>query len=214
MNDQTKDTVNVRDEFIPTRQSLLSRLKDWNDHDSWKVFFDTYWKLIYNTAIRAGLTETEAQDVVQETVICVCKSMPTFEYNVTGSFKQWLLRLTGWRIVDQMRKRDGVGHSKKRIETLTGTEVMEEIADAGSLNLERNWDADWEQNLLDAAIERVKAQVDPKQYQVFDLCIFKGWPASRVAQTLGINVGRVYIAKHRINKLIKREVERLRTKPI
>ena len=45
------------DEFIPTRRSLLIRLKDLADQESWKQFFDTYWKLIYTTARRAGLND-------------------------------------------------------------------------------------------------------------------------------------------------------------
>src|SRR5271154_3734366 len=98
--------MNDCSEFIPTRQSLLSRLKDWNDQESWRVFFDTYWKLIYNAAIKAGLTDAEAQDTVQETVISVMKSMPDFQYDAKkGSFKGWLLSLTKWRITDQFRKR-------------------------------------------------------------------------------------------------------------
>src|ERR1017187_6590480 len=93
-------------EFIPTRQSLLSRLKNWNDQESWKVFFDTYWKLIYNAAVRAGLTDAEAQDVVQETVIAVSKNIPQFVYDpARGSFKGWLMRQTTWRIAGQLRKR-------------------------------------------------------------------------------------------------------------
>jgi hypothetical protein len=32
--------------LIPTRYSLLSRLQNWDDQDSWKDFFDTYWRLI------------------------------------------------------------------------------------------------------------------------------------------------------------------------
>src|SRR4029077_12532341 len=88
------------------RQSLLSRLKDWDDNDSWKTFFETYWKLIYRAATRAGLTEVEAQDVVQETVICVSKSIKSFKYrSENGSFKGWLLRLTRWRINDQFKRR-------------------------------------------------------------------------------------------------------------
>ena len=80
--------MNDDDELIPTRQSLLSRLKDRQDNESWKVFFDTYWKLIYGAALRAGLREAEAQDAVQETVISVMNSMPDFKYNAeVGSFK-------------------------------------------------------------------------------------------------------------------------------
>src|SRR5438477_9156148 len=98
--------MNAEDELIPTRASLLGRLKDWKDEESWRVFFETYWKLIYNAARKAGLTDAEAQDVVQETVISVSKSIPTFDYDAEGgSFKSWLLLLTRWRITDQFRRR-------------------------------------------------------------------------------------------------------------
>ncbi len=41
------DTVNSQtEEFIPTRYSLLSRLQNWDDQESWKDFFDTFWLLI------------------------------------------------------------------------------------------------------------------------------------------------------------------------
>ena len=60
---------------IPTRYTLLSRLEDRGDQDSWKDFFDTYWRLIYSVALKSGLTEAEAQDVVQETIISVARDI-------------------------------------------------------------------------------------------------------------------------------------------
>ena len=203
-------------ELIPTRQSLLSRLKDWNDQESWKVFFDTYWRLIYNAAVKAGLNDAEAQDVVQETVISVLKSMPSFEYDTEkGSFKTWLLRLTCWRVVDQLRKRQReICQRKPETRTSTRTATVERVADPVGLKLEAAWNEEWEQNLMEAALERVKRKVDPKQYQVFDLCVIKEWPVARVARALKVNRGRVYLAKHRINNLIKQEISYLRAKPI
>ena len=47
-------------DLIPTRRSLLNRLKDWEDQESWQDFFDTYWKLIYGVAAKAGLTDDES----------------------------------------------------------------------------------------------------------------------------------------------------------
>jgi len=94
------------DELIPTRATLLERLKNWQDDSSWQDFFDTYWKLIYHVAINRGLTKEEAQDVVQETMLTVAKQMPNFKYDrKIGSFKSWLLNTTRWRIADQFRKR-------------------------------------------------------------------------------------------------------------
>jgi hypothetical protein len=30
-------------DLIPTRRTLLTRLKDWGDQGGWQEFFDTYW---------------------------------------------------------------------------------------------------------------------------------------------------------------------------
>jgi RNA polymerase sigma-70 factor (ECF subfamily) len=49
------------DEFLPTRKSLLTRLKSWDDQAGWQEFFETYWRLIFSVAIKAGLTLAEAE---------------------------------------------------------------------------------------------------------------------------------------------------------
>jgi RNA polymerase sigma factor (sigma-70 family) len=203
-------------ELIPTRRSLLSRLKDWSDEESWRTFFDTYWKLIYRAAIRAGLSDAEAQDVVQETVLSVLKSMPGFEYDPRkGSFKSWLLRLTGWRITDQLRKRQpGVERRRPDTRTSARTATVERVADPAGDGLDALWDEEWESNLMAAALERVKRKVDPKHYQAFDLYVLKQWPVARVTRALKLNRGRIYLIKHRINRLIRQEIDRLQTRPI
>src|SRR5262245_3262966 len=139
MHSVLRREMNVASELIPTRQSLLSRLKDWNDQEGWKVFFDTYWKLIYTAAVKAGLTDAEAQDVVQETVISVMKSMPSFEYDAhKGHFKNWLLRLTGWRIVDQLRKRQQtVQLPQSGTHTSTSTGTAQHLIDSAGRHLGR-----------------------------------------------------------------------------
>src|SRR5262245_6301689 len=93
------------EELITTRRTLLSRLKQWDDGESWEDFFNTYWKLIYQVALRAGLPEAEAQDVVQDTIVSVARQIPNFQYNpALGSFKSWLYLITQRRITDHFRK--------------------------------------------------------------------------------------------------------------
>src|SRR5215475_237413 len=92
--------------FMPTRKSLLSRLKKWDDQESWQEFFNTYSKLLYRVAVKAGLSDAEAQDVVQETIIVVARKIPDFKYDpALGSFKSWLLLITRRRIEKQLKKR-------------------------------------------------------------------------------------------------------------
>ena len=188
------------DELIPTRTTLILRLKNWQDQSSWQEFFDTYWKLIYGVAIKGGLTKTEAQDVVQETMLSVAKHMPNFEYDrKIGSFKAWLLNMTRWRMIDQLRKR---GNS-------AGNGIGNKLLVQSNTDFEALWDAEWEKNLFDAAITKVKRRLDPQKYQIFDFYVNKEWAPDKVAKTFGISINQVYLAKHRVIELIKEEVKRL-----
>lgn len=194
---------------IPTRYSLLSRLQDWDDQDSWKDFFDTYWRLIYSVAMKSGLSEAEAQDVVQETVICVAKDLPKFKKDRSlGSFKGWLRNITHWRIGDQLRKR---AQATELANAIRWEEVRSEAAELHNptAELESVWEEEWRANLLEAALDRVKTRVKEEHYQIFDLYVLKHWPVKKVAETLGVNIGQIYLAKHRVSLLIKKEIRLL-----
>ena len=199
------------DELIPTRASLLHRLKDWRDQTSWQQFFDTYSPLIYTVARRSGLDNTEAQDLVQETVFAVAMHMPGFEYDAAnGSFKAWLLNLTRWRIIDFARKRKkAAAETPFPVEQSTGTGVMERFIDPAGNALDALWETEWQQTLLDAAVARVKRRVEPESYQLFDFYVNKDWPAEKVASNFNVSVGQVYLAKHRVSGMLKAEVERI-----
>ena len=71
------------------------------------------------------------------------------------------------------------------------------------------WEEEWRKNLMDAAIERVKQQVAPKQFQIFDLSVLRDLPVTQVTQLVKVNAAQVYIARHRVGALIKKEVKRL-----
>jgi len=89
-----------------TRRSLLTRLKNWDDQQGWQRFFDTYWKLLYSVARHMGLNESDAEDVVQETILMVAKQMPDFRYDPQlGSFKSWLMLIARRRVFAHLRKR-------------------------------------------------------------------------------------------------------------
>ena len=89
-----------------TRKSLIARLENWEDQRTWDEFYRTYWRLIYSVALKAGLREDEAWDVVQETILSIAKQSKKNIYKPEqGSFKLWLWNMTRWRINDQFRKR-------------------------------------------------------------------------------------------------------------
>jgi RNA polymerase sigma factor (sigma-70 family) len=196
--------------LLATRRSLVDRLANWDDQRRWQEFFDTYWKLIYSAARQSGLTDAEAQEVVQETVITVAKNIDKLKYDpAIGSFKGWLLQITRWRIADQFREREP-GNAKRppsHDDRLTAT--IERVPDSRIVDLDAVWEAEWKENLFEAAIARVKKKVEPKQFQIFDCYVRKEWPAQKVAERLGVNVGQVYLARHRVGALLKKEIRAL-----
>src|SRR5690349_16319564 len=74
-------TFESGDNWLPTRTTLLGRLKDWDDEASWSDFFETYGRLIFRVASKSGLRPAEAEDVVQETVVAVAKHIRAFRYD-------------------------------------------------------------------------------------------------------------------------------------
>jgi len=73
---------------------------------NWKTFFDSYWRLIYDTALKAGLTEGEAREVIQELMLDVGWKVLKLGFDPTkGSFKGWVIHLTRRRIMDKLKKR-------------------------------------------------------------------------------------------------------------
>ena len=206
----------TRNELLATRRSLVERLSDWNDRRRWQQFFDSYWKLIHNTARKAGLTDIEAQEVVQETMITVAKKIDQLKYDpALGSFKGWLLHITRWRIADQFRKRKGgPDRASSPDRDTTRTATIERIADPTGFDLDTAWEEEWRRNLLHTAIVRVKTKIDPKQYQIFDCYVFKQWPAQKVAAELQVSIAQVYLAKHRVAALLKKEIEKAARVPI
>src|SRR5947199_8173240 len=196
--------------LLATRRSLVDRLANWDDRERWQEFFDTYWKLIYSAARKSGLTDAEAEEVVQETVITVAKNIEKLKYDPNrGSFKGWLLQITRWRIVDQFRKREPGNAKAPRTAEDRLTATIERLPDSRVDDLDAVWDAEWKENLFEGAIARVKKKVDPKQFQIFDCYVRKEWPARKVAAQLRVSVGQVYLTRHRISALIKKEVKTL-----
>ena len=197
---------------LATDSRLLGRLRNWDDHESWGDFYRTYRKLIYGFARQQGLGAQEAEDVVQETLLSVAKALHTFRYDANrSSFRHWLWRLTRNRAIDHVRKRPRelpLSHRADPGTKRTGT--AERIEDPHSLPPNEHCQALWEARVLQAALERLKRQVRPRHYQVFDLLVLQQQSPSRVAEALGIPVAQVYLARHRVKRKFNQMIEGVR----
>ena len=207
---------------IQTRPSLLGRVKSGVDSESWNEFYRIYAKLVHDFAVQAGLTDTEADDVVQETFIGISRHLPEYRYDPkVCRFKTWLLNQTSWRIKDQLRKKrreiggEGVLPGNKGVgpsEDTSRTATINRVPDPAPEDLEVLFETQWRKNLFVAALERVKERFSLKQFQIFDLLVVKEWSPAQVAKSLGVSLANVYVVRHRISAAVKRETRRLEQK--
>ena len=200
------------DSLLPTRQSLLTRLRDWQDQDGWREFFDTYWRLIYRVARQAGLDDATAQDVVQTTFIYLSRRMPRFRYDAErGSFKSWLRRVTHSRISVFRRRAESKEPPMPPVPVEDDeANLWESIPDPAGDATDEIWQREWEENLLKAALRRISSKVSAQQLMIFELAALGEVPLKQVARKLDVSLMQVYLARHRVGKLFKQEVQRLR----
>ncbi|RFC51321.1 MAG: RNA polymerase sigma-70 factor, ECF subfamily [Verrucomicrobia bacterium] len=204
MSGTTTETAGGADDSLRTRQSLLTRLKDWNDHAGWREFFDTYWRLIYNVARKSGLGDQDAQDLVQDVLLGVAKQMPEGRYDRSkGRFKQWLCGIVRHRIVDHWRK-----HGREAALTGPLPERDSQLG-AGESDLERVWQSEWAASLLTAALGRVQEKVSARNFLIYDLSVVRETPTARISEMLGVSAAQVFLVRHRVGRLVRSELRTL-----
>jgi len=197
-----------KDELLPTRASLLERMRDWQNQTSWQEFFDLYWKLIYGVTRKTGLSDSEAQDVVQEVLAHVAKEMPTFRFDpARGSFKGWLLTKTRWCISAQFRQR--ARHPRPPTPDNNDSSISPEIPDPAAPAMDDAWEREWQLNLLESAYDQLKRKGNGRDFQIFDFYVRKELPAKKVAAHFGVSVDQVHLTKHRVKEALKKEIARL-----
>jgi RNA polymerase sigma-70 factor (ECF subfamily) len=205
---------------LRTRPSLLNRLKTGDDTASWQEFYRVYGKLVRGFAIQAGLTDTEADEVVQETTITLARHLPEYRYDPkVCRFKTWLLNQASWRIKDQFKKRkqepswqsfrgEGAGGAHLGDDTAR-TATIHRVPEPAPTDLGAIFETEWRKNVFAAALERVKQKFTLKQFQIFDLLVRQEWPAARVARSLKITLANVYITRHRFTAAITKEIRKV-----
>ncbi len=192
----------------PTSGTLLMRLRELDDREAWNEFVERYTPRIYGWCRRYRLQESDAADVTQEVLGKLVKVIRSFEYDPRrGSFRGWLKTVTNNAVRDFMA--DLSGPDRGSGDTRIG-EVLAAIQDPGAISeLTAALEEEAERTLLREAEERVRLRVQPHTWDAYRLLATEGLSAAEVAVRLSMPVAEVYVAKSRVVKSLREEVERL-----
>lgn len=190
-----------------TSVTILSTLRDMRDHAGWQNFHAIYRPMLLAVASRAGLAEHDAQEVVRDTIIEIANAIPTLRHDRTrGRMKNWLLTFMRRRIANfwraKHRQDNGERNPREQLIKPKCLHVQEMAGD----DFDRMWDEEWRQHAIRVAEDHVKHEVEPVQFQAFQLHVVEGVGASQAARSLGIKLIDVYWAKYRVGRLMKKTI--------
>ena len=183
-----KKKVSLKDEAyaykdIETRKSLIKRLENWSDRVSWDEFYRIYSQFVFRFGLKSGLTTSEANDAMQETFIGVAKNLQQGRFKLgVGSFKAWLTNQARWRVIDQFRnrKKDLSAQNQPRVgESDRRTATLDRHEDPKGESLQKIWEREWRESLLEIALKSIKSRVAPLHYQIYYCYVIKEWKPTR-----------------------------------
>jgi RNA polymerase sigma factor (sigma-70 family) len=190
-----------------TSLTLLGRLRQSpTDQRAWDTFVERYGPKVYSWCRRWRLQESDAQDVTQNVLLELARQMQSFVYQPTGSFRGWLRTVSHRAYCDflsaSQRVTPGSGDDGILVQ-LGSVEARNDLL----LQLEEEYDRE----LLDEATARVRLRVQPHTWDAFLLTAVQGLSGDEAASRLGLQVGTVYVARGKVQKMLQEEVRRLET---
>jgi RNA polymerase sigma-70 factor (ECF subfamily) len=186
------------------RPSLLRRICDPGDTRAWQTFVDVYGPLIYRHARSRGLQDADAAEVTQDVLLQVSRSIQTFEYRPEQArFRDWLGTVTENKIRTFCTRKAGI----VRAEGETGTAGA--LAGLAAAVPETSWEEAFHAHLLQAALARTRPHFEEQTWRAFELVWQDQRPEAEVAHELGQRINWVYLAKSRVLKRLRAEVQEL-----
>ena len=188
-----------------TSASLLARLrKDAPDQAAWSEFVRRYGQQIYRWCRKWRLQEADAQDVTQTVLVKLSEKMRTFSYDPSRSFRAYLKTVTHYAWCDFLEKckRPGAGSGDTEVwQALQGVEARDDLL--------QHLHAEFDQELLEEAMERVQSRVEPHTWEAFRLTAVDGLAGADAAKQLDMKVATVFKARSKVQKMLQDEIKKL-----
>ena len=194
------DASNLR-----TSASLLRRVRhDDGDPAAWHEFVARYGPRIHAWCRHWNLQESDAQDVTQEVLLQLLEKLRHFEYDPARSFRAWLKTIVHHAWQDFLARRERAGLGSGDSDVWQGLQSVEARTD-----LEKQLEELFDREVLEEAMARVRQRVAPHTWEAFRLLTFEGQSGAEVAPRVGMQVTMVYVAKSKVQKLLREENDAL-----
>jgi RNA polymerase sigma-70 factor (ECF subfamily) len=179
-----------------TAASLLLQLRQPRSAEAWQRFVELYSPLLYHWLRGCRLQPADSADLVQEVLVAVLAHVAHFDRQRRGSFRAWLKAIVMSKVHTFLRRRKAEALPEALVPSVTPATLA-------------TWDAEYATTLLARALELVEPEFEPVTWKAFCLLQLEGKSAGQVAAELGVSRNAVYIARCRVLRRLRDEVEHL-----
>lgn len=182
-----------------TSHTLLDRLTASADRLAWEQFVDLYTPLLLAWCQRLGLSDSDSADLVQTVFLTLYEKLPQFKYDPTRSFRAWLktVLLNTWR--NQARRcRTGMPHAPGILDP----DLIPDTDPRTALD-----EAEYRSALVRRALELMQQHFEPNTWRACWEFVVNDRPAPEVAAELGLTLNAVYLAKSRVLRHLRHELQ-------
>ena len=186
-----------------TRNSLILRLRNRQDVESWREFVAIYQPVIFRVAKHRGMQDADAHELVQRVLLAVARAVDRFQPDKNRArFRTWLYRITHNEFCKELKntKRNlGTGDTGVR-------EMLENVAEKEAAGDE--FSVEYRRSVFRWAADRVRPKFSISTWHAFWRTSVVGESTESVAQELGLSKGAVYIARSRVMARLQREARK------
>lgn len=188
-----------------TRASLLGRLRaSPAPAAAWGDFVRIYGGPVLRWCREHGLQPADAADVAQEVLVRFWRQSSRFRYQPGSTFRGYLRSIVSDAVADwhSDERRAPAGKILGRsFEQLARVPARNDLV----ARLEEAFDTE----LVSMAMREVRERVQPHTWKAFQRQVFDRCTGAEVAAELGVDVNVVYVARHKVTRMIRETVKRL-----
>ncbi len=186
--------------MLTTSRTLLDRLRNQQDPHAWQGWLRVYEPWLRDWLGRHHFQLADTDDLLQNILVVICRKLPSFIHNGRpGAFRAWLRGILVLEVRSFLRRRP---------EATPFSEWLDTLEDSSS-EQSRQWDLEHDQQVVRRLLATIQSDFEESTWEVFQLLVLEDRPVAEVAQRTGMKRNAIYVAKSRVLKRLREEVDGL-----
>lgn len=191
----------MKEDQYRTRHSLIERVKNPQDEQSWEEFLNSYQPFIIFLLKKFGVSGADVDDFTQKIIVKCWEKIDSYTCSEEkGKFRAWLKTMIRNEIINEQKRNKMI--KAKLSELKLEKEQPEEN------QIDYLIDEEWNAYISKQAWENIEDSIKPLHRDVFKM-FMSGKTAEEISKELDIVTNSLYTYKKRVTEKMMLELQKL-----